>query len=442
MDNQDKKPLIQSDIDFMRILWCDNANIIRGKAVHVNSFPGKEFYVGISEAQQAIPIMYDAVVRETGLSPVGEIYLQADLSSLTPLPYSPGHGRAMGDMMKDGHPWAYCPRDFLKRMINEAGKNDLEIKGAFENEFYILRKGHEGIEPVENTVFASTYSMDINRVLIGDIVNALLDQGMMVEQYYPESGPGQQEITIRFSGALRSCDNQIAFRETVRAIANKYGFLASFLPKIFPDKSGSGTHVHMSLWRDGENILSEPENEYGLSETAGQFIAGVLDHLPALMAITTPITNSYRRIIPHNWCGAYKCWGIGNREAAIRIIPEPDHIVRHFEFKTIDASSNPYLALGSIIAAGVDGLENELELPPPVQVDPGYLSNDEMKIYKVNQLPSTLAKAISNLEKDEVILNAMGRALSKAYLEVKKAEWDFMKDLTLEDEVKLFLEKY
>lgn len=442
MDNQDDKPLIRSNIDFIRIVWCDNANIIRGKAIHLNSFPGKEIYVGISEAQQAIPVMYDAVVRETGLVPVGEICLQADLSSLTPLPYSPGHGRVMGDMMKDGRPWEYCPRDFLKRMVNEAGKNELEIKGAFENEFYLLKEGYEGIEPLENTVFASTYSMDINHVLIKDILNSLLDQGMIVEQYYPESGPGQQEITIKFSKALKACDNQIAFRETVRAIANKHGFLASFLPKIFQDKSGSGTHVHMSLWQDGQNILSEIDNEYGLSETASQFIAGVLDHLPALMAITTPITNSYRRIIPHNWSGAYKCWGIDNREAAIRIISEPDHIIRHFEFKTIDASSNPYLALGSIIAAGVDGVVNELELPPPVQVDPGYFSNDEMKKYKVKPLPSTMAEAIYNLEKDEVILYAMGDSLSKAYLEVKKAEWDFMKDLTLEDEVKLFLEKY
>jgi glutamine synthetase len=348
----------------------------------------------------------------------------------------------MGDMMKDGYPWEYCPRDFLKRMANDAEKNDLEIKGAFENEFYLLKKGDQGIEPVENTVFASTYSMDINQLLIGEIVNALLDQGMIVEQYYPESGPGQQEITVRFSNALRVCDNQIAFRETVRAMANKHGFLASFLPKIFPDKSGSGSHVHISLWQNGENILSELKNGYGLSETAGRFIAGILDHLPALMAITTPITNSYRRIIPHNWCGAYICWGIGNREAAIRIVSETDHKIRHFEFKTIDASSNPYLALGSIIAAGMDGLKNELELPPPVQLDPGYLSDDEMEKYKVKRLPSTLAEAISNLEKDDVIMDALGDNLSKAYLEVKKAEWNFMKDFSLDDEVKLLLEKY
>lgn len=438
----DLKDIINSETRFIRVLWCDNANIIRGKAVHVNSIKNKDVSVGISRAQQGVPVMYDGVVDGSGLDPVGEITLKGDVSTLTPLPYAPGHSRVMGDMIKNGETWGNCPRGFLKRMIKDALDNGLEIKSVFENEFYLLNGGNE---PVDSTPFASTYSMDQNQEVIGEIVESLIAQKIMVEQYYPEAGPGQQEITTAYADALRSADNQIAFRETVKAVSAKHGLEASFLPKIFPDKAGNGCHLHLSLWQDDRNILNDENignDEYGLSIIAQEFIAGILHHLPALMAITTPIPNSYRRIKPQMWCGAFQCWGLNNREAAVRVIKDDNGMITHFEFKTLDVSSNPYLALGAVIAAGMDGIRRKMKLQPPVQVDPAIYSHREMEEKGIIPLPENLGNALKNLEQDNVILNALRPELSKSYLAVKKAEWDAMKDLSLEEELDLLLDKY
>ncbi len=433
---------IPEDIKFLRIVWCDNANVIRAKAVHINTIEDSNYSVGISNAQQGVPVTFDGVIPESGLGPVGEIHLKADISSFTPVPYSKGHGRVMGNMMANGSPWEYCPRDFLKRMIQKALKMGIEIKGAFENEFYLLNEFDGVIEPADNSPFASTYSMDKNIEIINEIVDTLVNQGMEVQQYYPEAGPGQNEITIKYADALKACDNQIAYRETVKAIASKNDLIASFLPKIFEEKAGSGCHLHLSLWNNNENILGDSKNEYGISEVGRHFIAGILNHLPALMAITAPIPNSYRRIKPNYWSGAFKCWGMDNREAAIRGISETDNIMKHFEFKVLDASSNPYIAFGAIIAAGLHGIKEKIELEEPVQENPGILTDEELKERNIIPLPSKLGNSIMELEKDNIILDAMGYNFSKAYIAVKKAELDALEHLELEEEVKLLLEKY
>lgn len=429
-------------VKFIRIVWCDNANIIRAKAVYIDSCEDFNFHVGISEAQQGVPVMFDGIVPESGLSPVGEIQLTADMSNFVHIPYSKGHSRAMGDMMKNGSSWDYCPRGFLKKMAQEALKMGIEIKGSFENEFYLLKDIDGKFEPVDNSPFASTYAMDKNLEIIHEIVEALENQGMEIQQYYPESGPGQHEITIKYTDTLKACDNQISFRETVRAIAGNHGFIASFLPKIFHNKAGNGCHLHLSLWNGEENILGDLGNEYGLSNMGSHFIAGILYHLPALMAITTPIPNSYRRIKPNYWSGAFKCWGMDNREAAIRGISEADGIMKHFELKVLDASANPYLAFGAVIAAGLHGIKEKMVLEEPIQENPGILDDTELKNKGIMPLPAKLGIAISELEKDTTILDAIGKNLSGAYIAVKKAELDALGPLTLDEEVKLLLDKY
>ncbi len=444
-----KSKLLNSKTQFIRILWCDNANIIRAKALHVNTLKNmdsdNELSVGISRAQQGVPVMYDGVVDGSGLDPVGEIKLKGDLSTLTNLPYAPGHSRVMGDMIDNGEVWANCPRGFLKRMIFDAQEEGLDIKSAFENEFYLLNpadENHKNYEPSDFTPFASTYSMDQRLEVIDEIVKSLIAQNVQVEQYYPESGPGQHEITVKYDHALQSADNQIVFRETVKAISPRYGLRASFLPNIFPNAPGSGCHIHFSLWKDQNNILHDFEDKYGLSIVSRQFIAGILHHLPALMAITTPIPMSYLRIRPQMWSGAFRVWGFNNREAAIRVIREDNGNILHFELKTVDASSNPYLALGAVIAAGMDGIRESMELPEPIQKDPAMLSSKEMKEMGVEPLPDNIGQTLSNLEKDDVLLNAMGNELSKSYLAVKNAEYEALLKLAPEKELEILLEKY
>ncbi|WP_017720490.1 glutamine synthetase family protein [Kamptonema formosum] len=444
MENDLLESLKSASVRFIRVLWCDNANVIRAKAFYIGVLSEHiETGIGISAAQQAIPVMYDAVVPETGLGPVGEVWLVPDWSSLSVLPYAPGHVRVIGDIIKDGETWSLCPRGFLKRMVAEAKNEGLEVMAAFENEFYLLRRTPEGIVPADETVFASTLGMDLNRAVIDEIADDLIAQKMPVERYYPESGPGQHEISIRYSEALQAADRQIAFRETVRAVAIKHGLRASFLPKIFADKAGSGCHLHLSLWRDRQNILPDAAGAGGLSQTARAFIAGILHHLPALMALTTPTSNSYRRIRPHFWSGAFRAWGPDNREAAVRIPSNPaPPSPTHFELKTSDASANPYLALGAVIAAGLDGVRRNLDPGEPVAVDPGYLSEAERSTGRIDRLPAFLGDAIGQLSRNETLLSALGSELARAYLAVRKAEWEAMKDMELEEEVKLLLERY
>jgi glutamine synthetase len=442
-----KKRLQDAGIKFVRILWCDNANVIRAKAAHVDYLEDYIAYgVGITVAQQALPVMYDSVVPETGLGPVGEVRLMPDWTTMTMLPYAEGHAQVLSDMIvsETGKAWEHCPRGFLRQQAQKLADIGLTVKAVFENEFFLLHRTAEGaLKPTDETVFSATGSMNQNRAFINDLADALVAQEVAVEGYYPESGPGQQEVNIRYTEALRAADQQIIYRETVRGVATQHGLIASFLPKIFEDKAGSGCHLNFSLWRDGKNISGDPKQTTNISIEAGAFIAGVLNHLPALCAITIPSKTSYRRIRPHFWAGAFRAWGHQNREAAVRVCNNPEGTqATRFEFKTADASANPYLTLGAVIAAGLDGIQQNLQLPEEVTIDPGLIPETKRTSKGIDLLPQNLGEAIDALRKDNVLLNAMGESLARSYVAVRQAEWNALREMTLEEEVALLVERY
>ncbi len=433
------------NVRFVRFIWCDNANVIRAKAVHVAFI---EAYlagegVGIAAAQQALPVMYDALAPGSGLTPAGEVHMRADWSTLAALPYAPGHARVLTDIYDGDQPWAHCPRGFLRRMIARAAQHGLAMFAAFENEFSLLCPSEKGPQPFDDTVFCQTSALDQATAVLNDITDALAAQGVQVEMVYAESGPGQFELPVRYADALRAADQQIIFRETVKAVARQHGLVASFVPKIYPNKAGNGAHLHFSLWREGRSLVTEPDKPHVLTAEMRAFMAGVLHHLPALMALTTPSTNSFKRIRPRFWSGAYTCWGIGNREAALRA-PQPPagKPITNIELKTSDATANPYLALGALIAAGLDGIERGMTLGEPVNGDPADLSDAEREARGIRRLPATLGEAIHALENDAVLLDALGEGLARSYLAVRRAEWEAMKDMPHEQEVALLLERY
>jgi glutamine synthetase len=447
MEEELKQSLKDAGIKFVRILWCDNANIIRAKAAHVDYL--EEYIdngVGITVAQMALPVMYDSVVDDAGLGPVGEVRLMPDWSTLSILPFAEGHAQVLSDMVisKTGEVWAHCPRGFLRRQIVRLEKMDLVLKAVFENEFFLLRRNAEGaLEPADDTVFCATNSMNLHRALIMDIAETLISQGLKVEGYYPESGPGQQEVNIRCAEAMRAADQQIVYRETIRGEATRHGLVVSFLPKIFEDKAGSGCHLNFSLWREGENISGDSQQATTIGPEAGAFIAGILDHLPALCALTIPSKTSYRRIQPHFWAGAFRAWGHQNREAAVRVCQNKQGTrASRLEYKTMDATANPYIALGALIAAGLDGLTRKLDLPPEVTSDPALSSEEERSAGKIDRLPQNLGEAIDELRQDSMLLEAMGPELARSYLAVRQHEWDNLKDLNLQEEVELLVERY
>jgi len=445
-DETVRAALRTSGTRFVRYIWCDNANVIRAKAVHT---PHMDDYlngqgVGIAAAQMALPVMYDALASGSGLTPAGEVHLHADWRTFSPLPYTPKHARVLTDIYEGGQPWGHCPRSFLRRMIARAGALGLDVHAAYENEFSLLVRAPDGgFVPFDETVFCQTSALDQAAPVIDAITEALGAQGLTVEMVYAESGPGQFELPVRYTDALRAADQQIVFRETVHAVARQHGLIASFVPKLFLDKAGNGTHLHFSLSRAGQALVTRPDNPQVLTDEMSSFVAGVLRHLPALMALTTPSTNSYKRIRPRFWSGAFTCWGFGNREAAVRgpMLSEGRPIT-NLELKTCDAASNPYLALGALIAAGLDGIQRRLDPGQPVDLDPADLSDAERAQRNIARLPSNLGDAIAHLEGDAVLQSALGPALAQSFLAVRKNEWQVMKDMSHADEVKLLLERY
>jgi glutamine synthetase len=431
--------LRERGIRFVRFLWCDNANVLRAKVVPVDFLRSAyEVGVGISFAQQAVPAMRDAFVPKSGLGPVGEARLYGDWSSLVYLPYAPGHARVMGNMAVDGQPWSHCPRHFLYRMVQKAAEYGLQLQVAFENEFYLLKKGPDGPKPLDDTLFCSVHGLNQNVDIFQKLIESLGAQDCPVVQFHTESGGGQFELSVHHTDPMSAANQQITFRETVHAIAHQNDLVATFLPKPYADRAGSGCHIHMSLWKDGRNI-SDPTLED--DSTARHFIAGILKHLGPLMGLTTPTRNSFARIGPHLWSGAFSCWGYDNREASIRVPTSPAGI-SNFEFKTHDATANPYLALGGLIALGLFGIDRELKLADPIEQDPGLFSNKERKVRGIKDLPKDLKVALSSLNKATVLKEAMGDDLHRSYLSVKFEELKLVEEYDEHEEIDLLLQRY
>ena len=426
-----------------RIVWVDNANVARAKAFHTASLARfAHAGVGIAAAQMALPAQFDAIAPESGLTPAGEIRLIPDWSTCVALPHAKGHARVLGDMCQANSVWPLCPRGFLRGVITKAQQLGLKFQTAFETEFYwVLKTPDENIVPLMHSVFATSLTLDTLRPAIDDLVDSLVGQGLPVELVHGECGPGQIEVSLHHTDPLTAADRMVALRETAHAIGLKHGYATTFLPKPFLHAAGSGAHLHLSLWRDGRNILPNPEGLGGLSPEGLSFIAGILNHLPALCAVLNPATNSYRRLVPSSWSGSHGIWGFENRETAVRVLGSPQGST-HFELKTPDCSANPYLAMGAILSAGLDGLERNLHPGQPVNCDPATLSPAEREHLGVRPLPSSLLQAIEAFSKNSVLLNAMGPALAKAFLAVRQSEWNHMREFTHEDEVKLLLTRY
>jgi glutamine synthetase len=268
--------------------------------------------------------------------------------------------------------------------------------------------------------------MDRQAAVIGAILDALDQQGLQPRQYYPEYGPAQQELSIQHAPVLEAADRQVAVRETVRAVALQQGLVATFAPKPFENLPGSGCHVHLSLWNGDQNVMYDPAAELGMSRLARSFIAGVLQHLPGLLALTCPSVNSYLRLAPNMWSSAYTCWGPDNREAAVRVAsPFKGRIQAstNIEIKAVDGSANPYLALGGIVAAGLDGIERGLDPGEPLASNPHDLDESEREARGIRRYPTSLIEAIGALEQDQLLLDALGPARAHEFIGVRRAEW-------------------
>src|SRR5574341_185209 len=421
----------KAGVCLVRFLYTDNGGVTRGKATYINSLRSRiNDGIGLTVAMQAMN-MLDQLAAVEGMGPVGEIRLVPDPETYTPLPYAPHSAAMTVDMLQhDGSPWEACPRSFLKRQIAACADAGFTVQAAFECEFILATRNVDGTyAPLDDSLCFSSVGMTTAAQVMDAIIAALEVQGIEVDQYYPELGHGQEELPIRHASALAAADRQVFYRDTVRNVAYQHGLYASLAPKPFPDQAGNGGHIHFSLWDKAgkRNMMYDPNDQYGVSELGYHFIAGVLDHLPALLALTCPTYNSYRRLQPHFWSSAYTAWGPDNREGAIRV-PSQFRSDRagstNAELKSADASSNPYLALGGLLAAGLDGVKRQLTLGEPTLIDPGNYSDEERVARGIRRFPTTLKEALDNRERDATLINALGPLLSRAYLAVKRLEWE------------------
>ena len=459
--------LTDDNLRFLSILWCDNANVIRSKALHLPSLKaeipksgGKKKYIEElikrierrltkSIALQALHVLYDEPVAEAGLDPVKEIRLVPDWSTLVIPEYLSGHALAIGNLVSDNGPWELCQREILRNSVKRLGNTGFNAKVGIEIEFFLFHLNDyiANIEnfpiPIDHDLYAQNSAFERGREVIDEIADELFSQGIEIANYNVESGPGQHEISLHFADPVTIADRLIYARETIKAVAIDHGLIVSFVPKLFDNATGSGCHIHLSLWKKGKNVLADAKGKWNLSETGQGFIAGILDHLPGLMSMTTPTPNSFRRIQPKFWSGAYRVWGIDNKEAAIRVLHNPYGAgPERFEFKTADLSANPYIALSGIIASGTDGIKRNLKLCEPVQRDPANFSKSEQKKLGIKLLPTSVSSAIRSLDKDNVLKEAFGDEFYRVYRAVRKFEEKELKNMSLEEERKILLTRY
>ena len=418
----------EADLRLVRFLWCGNDGTVRAKASAVAGLEGRiESGIGLTVAMQAMNGL-DHLQPVEGMGPVGEIRLVPDPETFRVLPYAPRTGAMLVDLIQlSGEPAPQCPRSFLKRMAGRLEERAGVLEVAFENEFSLARVEDGAYVPVDSSLCFSTIGLTASQSYVDALVEALERQEIGLEQYYAELGHGQQELSTAHAPAVRAADEQVLVRETIRGVASGFGLVASLAPKPWPENAGNGGHIHFSLWKDGKNVFHDPDAEDGLSATARSFVAGVLDHLPGLCGLTAPSFNSYHRIIPQYWAGAFTCWGHDNREAPVRV-PSlfwgPEEASTNVELKAADASCNPYLAVGGLIAAGLDGLERELEPPEPVEVDPATIAEGERAARGIHRLPATQEEALGALAADQVLTTALGPTLATSYLAVRRSEWE------------------
>ncbi|MGZ4594738.1 MAG: glutamine synthetase family protein [Actinomycetes bacterium] len=429
-DEQALVQRVQDDaLRFLRFLYCDPSGVIRGKQVHAARVAGTVTSgLGLTRAQNAVNALED-LVPVAGMEPVGEIRISPDPSTYVRLPWLDRVGSVLCDQLDhDGSDWGCCPRSFLKRAVEQAASAGVRVRASFENEFYLARDVDGVPRPWADGPVYSSAGLDRAAPVMADIVDALVAQGLVVEQAINEYGPGQQEISIRYDEALQAADNQLRFRDTVRGVAEVgHGLRASFAPKPFADGIGSGAHLHFSVWHaDGEqNLMHDDRDPFAVARDGRAFLAGVLEHLPALVALTYPSYLSYDRLRPSAWAGATASWGFDNREAGLRIASPfrgREMESANAELKTCDATCNPYLALGGVILCGLDGLSRRLELPEPARHDPARMTAEELRRCGIRPLPGSQSEALDLLEQDEILMSGLGDLLGRCVLAVRRAE--------------------
>ena len=385
-----------------------------------------------SHLESALGTGFDGSSGGLGLVIEGsDAFLKADTSTFTILPWE---GRKTAALIcnvhrPDGAPLESCPRSILGRTVDRMKKElgqDVEAILGPEMEWYYLRKVDGKLKVADEGGYMSPPSSDAAYEAKKDIASALQQVGIIPDKIHHEVPFSKAEINFQPAPALRVADMVVLYKTTVKAIARSHDLIVTFMPKPYPERAGTGMHVHLSLAdsKTGRNLFSDSNSKNGLSECALHFVGGLLEHAKALAAVTTPSINSYKRLVPVPRFEApvYLAWGMYNRSALVRIPPSSPENAR-IEYRPVDASCNPYLAFACMVEAGMDGIKKKATPPNPIQENVYHMSIEERKQRGIARLPSSLGEALDELEKDTLIRNVMGDHVFEKYLAAKRNEW-------------------
>ena len=377
-----------------------------------------------------------------------DMLLYPDPDSFVIYPWSSGEGktaRLICDVYgADGTPFEGCPRNTLRRVIREAEEMGYTLEVGPEAEFFLFHtdeEGHPTVATNDNGGYFDLGPVDRGEDARRDMCLTLEQMGFEVEASHHEAAPGQHEIDFKYSDALTTADNVMTFKMVVRFIAQQYGLHATFMPKPIAGIAGSGMHLNQSVFRDGKNVFYDPQDPHQLSPEAYHYMGGLLEHAPAVTAITNPLVNSYKRLIAGYEAPVYIAWSFRNRSPLIRIPSKRGQGTR-LELRSPDPSCNPYLALAVTLKAGLDGIRKKTQPPAPVNRNIFDMTDCEREKECIRCLPGNLKEAMEALDKDSLIRNALGRHIDSRYREAKRIEWKKYKTQISQWELDQYLSKF
>ncbi|WP_373751969.1 type I glutamate--ammonia ligase [Jeotgalibaca porci] len=410
----------EEDVRYLRLMFTDILGTI------------KNMEVPISQLEKVLDnkMMFDGSSIE-GFVRIEEsdMYLYPDLDTWLVFPWGSEQGkiaRLICDVYKpDGTPFAGDPRNNLKRVLRkmeDMGFTDFNL--GPEPEFFLFKTDENGKPTFDLNDEGGYFDLaptDLGEDCRREIVLELEELGFEIEASHHEVAPGQHEIDWKYSRALEACDNIQTFKLIVKTVARKHGLHATFMPKPVFGVNGSGMHCNMSLFNEEGNTFYDADSESGLSDTAYKFIAGLLHHAKAYTAICNPIINSYKRLVPGYEAPVYIAWSTQNRSPLIRI-PASRGLSTRVELRSVDPSTNPYLALSTLLAAGLDGIASDIELPAPIDRNIYIMDAEDREANGIYDLPKNLAEAVEELKNNPLILDALGDHISRSFIEAKEIE--------------------
>ncbi len=431
----------EEDVEFIRLQFTDIFGMLKNVAITA----------GQLEKALDNRCMFDGSAIE-GFVRMEEtdMYLYPDLDTFEIFPWRPQQGkvaRLICDVhCPDGSPFEGDPRYVLKRVLKEAEAMGYRFNVGPECEFFLFHTDEQGRPTTTTHETAGNFDVgpiDLAENVRRDIVLNLEDMGFDIESSHHEIAPAQHEVDFQYETGLRAADNILTFKMAVKTIAKRHGLHATFMPKPKAGVNGSGMHINMSLEDlGGRNLFADDSDERGLSRLAYEFLAGILHHIKSMTILTNPLVNSYKRLIPGYDAPTYIAWSTASNRGQLIRIPSSRGASTRIELRSPDSAMNPYLALASCLAAGLDGIRRGLTPPEPVSRNVAGMTEEEIRSWGISQLPETLGEAIEEFEKDTFLQQVLGKHIYTKYLAAKKKEWDLFRSQVTDWEIGEYLYKF